>query len=172
MFDQTGFSLALAKCPWKWKKPLHLRYFFSLFFSLSLNYPTWCKNSCSWPVLDYHLPLFLNNPRLTLFLLLTTLLQLYPTREGVNPTEVTAGDLLSAASYPTLWLPGISVHAADSYRHVPRWNVGCLHEKLTKGKGLGWNRSCVSEAFVNKCLILVVGKDENWTYFTCSTMSF
>lgn len=43
-------------------------------------------------------------------------------------------------------------------------------KSLLKRRGKGGIDLAVSEAFVNKCLILVAGKDKNGTHFTSSTL--
>lgn len=155
MFEKTGFSLGLAKCPWKLKKtnPPAL---FSPSLSVSVNNPILCENSCTWPVLDCHLCLFLTNPRLTLFLLLTTVVQFYPSLEGINSTQKSRLDICSA-------LP--AAHSCGSWDFHPCCPTATdtyagemldvYMKSLLKERDWSGTDHAVSEAFVNKCLILV-----------------
>lgn len=161
MFEKSSFSLAVAKCLWKYKKPTRTPPHQKNFPSPPLHNPSWHKTSCSWPVLHCNWCPFLPSPRLTLF----SHLPIFVTHSGgVNSPEVTAGYLLVLPHLVASW--DFSSHYLSA---AVVCLCACMKSLLKEGDCRGIDLAVLG-AFVNKCLTLVAGKDENQTRFTSSTM--
>lgn len=157
LFEESSFV------PLKIKKA-HQKSSTSEEFSLPLNYPSWCKSSCSWPFLHCTWCLLLPSPRLTLFSHLPT----FVTHSGgTNSPEVTAGFLLLLPHPVAPWIPA---HAARQQQTCASVSGACLQKRLPKGGDCRGIDLASLGAFGNECLTLAAGKGENQTRFTSSTI--